>query len=114
MGELQEGCLLRIFIGESDKKDRMPLYEWLVRQAKNAKLLGATVLRGIEGYGSHSDIHTAKILQLSTNLPIIVEITDTEENITAFMPIVDSAMSGGLVTLEKVRIKLYAAAGTTS
>jgi PII-like signaling protein len=107
MSELQEGCLLRIFIGETDKKDSMPLYEWLVREAKNARLLGATVLRGIEGYGSHSDIHTAKILQLSTNLPIIVEIMDTPEKIEAFMLIVDSAMTGGVVTLEKVRVKHY-------
>jgi PII-like signaling protein len=109
MSELQDGCLLRIFIGESDKKDNMPLYEWLIRQAKDAKLLGATALRGIEGFGSHSDIHTAKILQLSTNLPVVVEIIDTAERIDAFMPMVDSAMNGGLATLEKVRIKLYGA-----
>jgi PII-like signaling protein len=107
MGELQEGCLLRIFIGETDRKDNMPLYEWLVKQAKNANLLGATVLRGIEGFGSHSDIHTAKILQLSTNLPLIVEIIDTAEKIEEFLVIVDSAMNGGLATLEKVRIKFY-------
>jgi PII-like signaling protein len=113
MGELQEGCLLRIFIGETDKKDNIPLYEWLVKQAKNAKLLGATVLRGIEGFGSHSDIHTAKILQLSTNLPLVVEIIDTAEKIEEFLVIVDSAMNGGLATLEKVRIKLYRSNGAS-
>jgi PII-like signaling protein len=111
MSELQEGCLLRIFIGESDKKDNMPLYEWLVQHAKKAKLLGATVLRGIEGFGSHSDIHTVKILQLSTNLPLIVEIIDTTEKIEEFLVIVDSAMNGGLVTLEKIKIKLYRSVG---
>jgi PII-like signaling protein len=113
MGELQEGCLLLIFIGETDKKDNMPLYEWLVKAAKNAKLLGATVLRGIEGFGSHSDIHTAKILQLSTNLPVVVEIIDTAEKIEEFLVLVDSVMNGGLATLERVSIKLYRSNGAS-
>lgn len=103
----EDGYLLRIFIGESDKKDNMPLYEWIVRRAKEEKLAGATVLRGIEGYGAESHIHTARILQLSTDLPIIIEIIDTLEKIEKFMPIVDDVMKDGLATLEKVKIKLY-------
>lgn len=103
----EEGYMLRIIIGESDKLEGIPLYEWLVRRAKKENIAGATVLRGIESYGAHSSIHTARILELSSDLPIIVEIIDTLEKIDAFMPIVDKAMTGGLVTLEKVRIKLY-------
>lgn len=103
----EEGYLLRIFIGESDKKEGIPLYEWIVRRAKQEKLAGATVLRGIESYGAQSHIHTARILQLSTDLPIIVEIVDTLEKIEKFMPIVDEQMTGGMATLEKVTIKIY-------
>jgi PII-like signaling protein len=103
----EEGYLLRIFIGESDKKESIPLYEWIVRRAKQEKLAGATVLRGIESFGASSHIHTAKILQLSTDLPIIIEIIDTIEKIEQFMPILDEVISGGLTTLEKVQIRLY-------
>jgi PII-like signaling protein len=103
----EEGYLLRIIIGESDKQEGLPLYEWLVRRAKKENIAGATVLRGIESYGAHSAIHTARILELSSDLPIIVEIIDTLEKIESFMRIVDAVMHGGLVTLEKVRIKLY-------
>lgn len=103
----EEGCLMRVFIGESDKKENIPLYEWIVRRAKQEGLAGVTVLRGIESYGAGSHIHTARILQLSTDLPIIIEVIDTVEKIENFMSIVDDAMHGGLVTLEKVRIKLY-------
>lgn len=103
----EEGYLLRIFIGESDKHENMPLYEWIVRRAKHEKIAGATVLRGIEGYGAESQLHTAKILQLSTNLPVIIEIIDTLEKIEQFIPIVDSVMEEGLATLEKVKIRLY-------
>lgn len=103
----EEGNLLRIFIGEVDKKDGMPLYEWLVKRAHEEKLAGVTVLRGIEGFGAGSHIHTARILQLSTDLPVVIEVIDTLEKIERFMPIVDEVMNGGLVTLEKVKIKLY-------
>ena len=103
----EEGYLLRIFIGESDKKDGIPLYEWIVRRAKSEGIAGATVLRGIEGYGGHSKIHTAKILQLSMDLPIIVELIDTLEKIDAFMPIIEGVLQGGLVTQEKARIRLF-------
>lgn len=102
-----EGYLLRIFVGESDKKDGLPLYEWLVRQAKQKRLAGATVLRGIEGFGTESHIHTARILQLSTDLPIIIEVIDTLEKIEAFMLIVDKEVQDGLATLEKVNIRFY-------
>jgi PII-like signaling protein len=101
------GQLLRIFIGEDDKHERIPLYEWIVKMAREGGLAGATVLRGLEGFGAHSRLHTAKILRLSSDLPIIVEIVDTPEKIDAFLPLIDDAIKEGLVTLEKVEIKLY-------
>src|SRR6266478_7672300 len=103
----EEGSLLRIFIGESDKHERMPLYEWIVRKAREQGLAGATVVRGLEGYGAHSRVHTAKILRLSTDLPIVVEIVDTLERIEAFLPIIDNAITEGLATLERVQIHFY-------
>jgi PII-like signaling protein len=103
----EDGCLLRIFIGESDKREGMPLYAWIVRQAKQAKLAGATVIRGIEGFGAQSHIHTARILQLSTDLPIIIEIIDTHEKIDAFLPTIDDAVKDGLATIEDIKIRLY-------
>lgn len=103
----EDGHLLRIFIGESDKQDGMPLYEWLVQQAKQHGLAGATVLRGTTGFGASSRIHTAKILQLSEDLPIIVEIVDTREKIEAFLPHIDGVIHEGLATLERVQIKFY-------
>jgi uncharacterized protein len=103
----EQGYLLRIFIGETDKKGRMPLYEWIVRRAKKEGIAGATVLRGIEGYGGHSKIHTAKIIQLSMDLPIVIELIDTLEKIDAFMPILDEVLEGGLVTQEKAQIRLF-------
>lgn len=110
----REGHLLRIFIGESDRHQGLPLYEWIVRQAREQGLAGATVLRGLEGYGAHSRIHTAKILRLSTDLPIVVEIVDTREKIEAFMPRVDEAVEEGLATLEKVEIRFYRSGSETS
>lgn len=103
----REGSLLRIFIGESDKHEGIPLYEWIVRQARATGLAGATVLRGIEGFGAHSRVHTAKILRLSTDLPIVVEIVDTLEKIEAFLPAIDGAIREGLATLERVQIRFY-------
>jgi len=103
----RDGHLLRIFVGESDRHQGLPLYEWLVREAKRQGIAGATVLRGLEGFGAHSRIHTAKILRLSTDLPIVVEIVDTREKIEAFMPTVDGAVREGLATLEKVEIRFY-------
>lgn len=103
----REGHLLRIFIGESDKHEGMPLYEWLVRRAREHGLAGATVLRGLEGFGAHSRLHTAKVLRLSTDLPIVVEIVDTIDKIESFLPIVDRAVREGLATVEKVDVRFY-------
>lgn len=103
----EQGTLLRIFIGESDRHEGIPLYEWIVRQARGHGLAGATVLRGLEGFGAHSRIHTAKILRLSTDLPLVIEIVDTREKIEAFLPAIDGAIGEGLATLEKVEIRFY-------
>jgi PII-like signaling protein len=105
----ERGALLRIFIGESDKEpggDR-PLYEALVRKAKEAQLGGATVLRGQMGFGRHSRVHTAKLFDLSTDLPVVIEIVDAEDKVDAFLPAVDELVTEGLVTLEAVRILRY-------
>jgi len=107
-----EGKLLRIFLGEMDKVGHKPLYEALVLRAREMGLAGATVLRGVEGFGAASRvIHTAKILRLSEDLPIVVELVDTEENIKKFLPVVDElfeqADCGGMVTLEKADIVKY-------
>ena len=103
----EEGALLRIFIGESDKYEGKPLYEWLVAQAREAGLAGATVVRGIQGFGAHSRMHTAKILRLSEDLPIVIEFVDAPEKIEAFLPTVDRAIDEGLATIERVKIRLY-------
>ncbi|MCC7241879.1 MAG: DUF190 domain-containing protein [Acidobacteria bacterium] len=105
----ENGVLLRIFIGESDKEpggDR-PLYEAIVRRAREAHLAGATVLRGPMGFGRHSRVHTAKLLELSTDLPVLIEIVDSEDKVDAFLPTVDELVTEGLVTLEAVRIVRY-------
>ena len=103
----EEGQLLRIFIGESDKYGNQPLYEWVVRKARAFGLAGATVFRGLEGFGAHSRVHTAKILRLSSDLPIVIEIVDTSEKIEQFMPVIDDAIKEGLATLEKATIRFY-------
>ena len=103
----KEGKLLRIFIGESDKHGGLALFEWIVRKAREEGLAGATVLRGLEGFGAHSRLHTAKILRLSSDLPIVVEIVDTAEKIEAFLPLVDSVIDEGLATVEKVEVRFY-------
>ncbi len=106
-----EGKLLRIFLGESDRVDGKALYEVIVLKAKEGGLAGATVLRGIEGFGAASRIHTAKILRLSEDLPIVVEIVDTPEKIQSLMPVVDDLFqrsgSGGMITLERAEIIRY-------
>lgn len=109
-----EGKLLRIFLGESDKIDHKPLYEVIVQSARKEGLAGATVLRGVEGFGARSRvIHTAKILRLSEDLPVVVELVDTEERIKQFLPIVDNLFEqtgcGGMVTIEKVDVIRYSA-----
>jgi PII-like signaling protein len=103
----ENALLLRIFIGESDRYRHRPLYEAIVLKARELHLAGATVLRGPMGYGASSRIHTAKIIQLSMDLPLVVEIVDTEEKINGFLPVLDEMMNGGLVTLEKARVIHY-------
>lgn len=103
----EEGKLLRIFIGELDTHDGKPLYQWLIEEARKTGLAGATVLRGMQGFGAHSRMHTTKVLRLSVDLPIVIEIIDTEEKIEAFLPIIDDAIPEGLVTVERVEIRFY-------
>ena len=106
----EEGYLLRIFIGESDHHDGKPLYEWLVLKAREHELAGATVLRGIMGFGANTRvIHTFKIEQLSEDMPIIVEIVDTKEKLETFLEAIDEHIQVGLVTLEKAQIRFYKA-----
>ena len=101
------GCLLRIFIGESDKWHGKPLYEAIVLKAREMHLAGATVLRAPMGFGAASKLHTAKILRLSDDLPMVIEIVDSREKIDAFLPQLDEMMTGGLVTLENVEVIYY-------
>jgi hypothetical protein len=105
----RDAMLLRVFFGENDKHKSRPLYEAIVMAARDAKLAGATVLRGPMGFGRTSRLHTTKILRLSEDLPLIVEIVDTEERIKAFLPTLDAMMGSGLVTLEKVQVLQYGA-----
>src|SRR5256714_1135778 len=103
----EDAMLLRIFIGESDKWQHKPLYEAIVMKARERHLAGATVLRGPMGFGAASRIHTAKILRLSIDLPMVIEIVDSEEKINMLLPALDEMMGGGLVTLEKVKVIHY-------
>jgi PII-like signaling protein len=103
----QDAMLLRIFIGESDRWQHQPLYEAIVLKARETHLAGATVLRGPMGFGKSSRLHTSKILRLSMDLPLIIEIVDSEEKIRAFLPLLDGMIVGGLVTLEKVQVIHY-------
>jgi uncharacterized protein len=100
----EEAILLRIFIGESDRWEHRPLYEAIVVKARELHLAGATVLRGPMGFGKSSHLHTAKILRLSMDLPMVIEIVDSEEKINGFLPLLDQMMGGGLVTLEKIKV----------
>jgi len=104
-----EATLLRIFIGESDRWHHQPLYEAIVLKAREMHLAGATALRGPMGFGKSSRLHTAKILRLSFDLPLVIEIVDSEEKINGFLPIIDEMLKGGLVTLEKARVIDYRA-----
>jgi PII-like signaling protein len=98
---------LRIFLGENDKHDGKPLYEAIVLAARKSRLAGATVLRGPMGFGHSSHLHTAKILRLSQDLPLLIEIVDSEEKVNGFLPTLDAMMGSGLVTLEKVKVLRY-------
>lgn len=103
----RDAVLLRVFFGEDDKHGHLPLYEAVVLKAREMNLAGATVLRGPMGFGHSSHIHTTKILRLSQDLPIVVEIVDSQEKIDAFLPTLDGMMSSGLVTIEKVQVLHY-------
>ena len=105
----QDAQCLRIYLGESDRWDHKPLYEALVLKAKEMKMAGATVFRSPMGFGAASHLHTAKILQLSTDLPVIIEMIDEEEKMNRFLPVLKEMLQGGLVTLEKIKVMHYAA-----
>jgi len=107
-----EAELLRIFVGESDRFGHRPLYEVIVEEARNRGMAGATVLRGVMSFGAHSRIYTSKILRLSEDLPMVIEIVDKPERIAAFLPDLDKIMQEGLVTLEKVRVITYRHGGS--
>lgn len=103
----KDGILLRIFIGESDRHQGLPLYEWIVKNALETGMAGATVLRGMQGFGANSRMHTSKILRLSHDLPIVIELVDTPEKIEAFIHTVDPVIKEGLMTTERIHIRFY-------
>lgn len=107
MKNVMQGTLLRVFVGESDRHDGMPAYEAIVCKARELHLAGATVLRGMMGFGAHSRMHTAKILRLSEDLPVVVEIVDVREKIDELLPFLDEVLTEGMVTLERVDIIKY-------
>jgi PII-like signaling protein len=109
-----DGCRLRIYLGELDKHGHQPLYEAIVLKARELGLAGATVLRGPMGFGAASRMHTAKILRLSDDLPVVVDLVDTTDKINAFLPVLDQMMAGGLVTTEPVHIVRYRPADRAS
>ena len=104
---LRKGELLRIYIGQSDTYKGLPLCEWIVKKAHERGLTSATVVRGLEGFSSRGRVHTVKIIRLSSNLPVIVEIVDTPQKVEDFLPIVEEAIQDGMVTIENIRIRLY-------
>ena len=104
-----ESRLLRVFVGADDRRDGRPLYEKIIERARECDLAGATAFRGIEGFGGHSRIHTAKILRLSEDLPVMIEIIDAPDKIEAFVPELEAMIDEGLVTVEPVRVVLYRA-----
>jgi len=105
----QDGCLLRVFIGESDHWHGKPLYEAIVLKARELHLAGATVIKGAMGYGASSRLHTAKVLRLSEDLPVIVEVVDSRDKIDLLLPFIEEAVTNGLVTLEKAEVIWYRA-----
>lgn len=103
------GKLLRIFVGESERHGLQPLYTAIVEKARAAGMSGATVFKGIEGFGAHSVVHAARVFDLSTDLPVLIEIVDTQERVQAFLPELDALVTDGLITLESVEIIRYSA-----
>ena len=110
----EEATLLRVFLGESDRHEGRPLYEAIVLKARELHLAGATVLRGVMGFGRSSRLHTAKVLRLSEDLPIVVEIADSEEKIQTLLPWLEQSVTGGLVTLARARVLRYAGHSETN
>ena len=109
-----EGKLVRVFIGESDTWHGKPLYQALVERVRELGLAGATVVRGIEGFGAHSHLHTSRILRLSEDLPVVIEIVDTADRIDALLPVLDEMVREGMVTIEPVQILTYRASDSTT
>ena len=107
----EDAVLLRIFIGESDRYQHRPLYEAIVLKARELQMAGATVLRGPMGFGKSSHLHTTKILRLSMDLPIVIEIVDSEVKVNAFLPVLDEMMGGGLITIERAKVIRYEGQG---
>ena len=103
----EQGVLLRIFIGDSDRHERRPLYEAILYKAKELGLAGATVLRGVEGFGANSVVHKAALLEMSTDLPIVIEVVDTEEKIRTLLPHLETMVGEGMITMEHVMILMY-------
>jgi PII-like signaling protein len=103
----ENGHLLRIFIGEADRHEGMPLHEWIVRAAREHGLAGATSFRGMSGFGASSRMHTARILRLSEDLPVVIEIVDTIDKIEEFLPVLEEVVTEGLATVEKVFVRFY-------
>lgn len=101
------GKLLRIFIGESDRRGNQPLYTAIVEEARRAGLAGATVFKGIEGFGGHSVVHAARVFDLSSDLPVLIEIVDTEAKVRAFIPVLDELVADGMITMESVEVIRY-------
>ena len=107
MVDFTDAKLLRVYVGEFDTYESQPLHRWLMEEAQRLGLAGGTALRGMEGFGAHHQLHTNKILELSTNLPIILEFVDSAEKIDLFLPIVDRVVEEGIVTLERVEARFY-------
>lgn len=107
MTPLLDAILIRVFISETTKFEGKPVYELIIQKARELNLAGATVIRGILGFGAHSRIHTAKLLELSEDLPLVVEIVDTEENVNKLIPFLDNTIKEGLITLEKIKMIRY-------
>jgi PII-like signaling protein len=105
--ESQDAKILRIYIGEDSRCEGKPLYEWLVLKAREFGMKGATVLRGIEGYGASTHLHTAKVLRLSADLPVVIEVVDTEEQVKAFLDEVEGTIDSGMAVMEDVHVRLY-------
>jgi uncharacterized protein len=110
----ENGVLLRIFIGESDQVDHRPLYEAIIDKARELEIAGATVLRGTEGYGAHSVVHRASLLEMSTDLPVVIEIVDTEDQVQRLLPHLEQMVREGMITMEYVMILLYRSANEGS